>query len=134
MSFTDPYGLRPLTAHEKCLLSPFIPEIDLENADLRDGKVPWYLGKDYRGITRGNKIFLRPGEYAADTVAGIALLGHELVHVGQYREGMNWLKYLWSTRKGYFESKYEIPAYDKQREILGDLTEEDIEACKPCEQ
>jgi len=44
LSLTDPYGLRPLTALEKCLLSPYIPEVDLENADLRDGKVPWYLG------------------------------------------------------------------------------------------
>lgn len=134
MSFTDPYGLRPLTEREKCLLRPYIPEVDLQNADLRDGKVPWYLPKKFRGITRGNKIFIRPGGYASDTVGGIALLGHELVHVGQYRQGMNWLKYVWSTRKGYFNSKYEIPAYDIQLQIQRELTDEDLEECEPCEQ
>lgn len=134
LSFTDPFGLRPLTAREMCLLSPYIPEVDLENADLRDGKVPWYLGKKFDGITRGNKIFFRPGVYDADTADGIALLGHELVHVGQYREGMNWLKYLWSTRKGYYPSKYETPAYDLQRKIKAELTDEDVKECDPCQQ
>jgi hypothetical protein len=134
LTYTDPYGLRPLTAREKCLLSPYIPEVDLENTDLRDGKVPWYLRKKFDGITRGNKIFFRPGVYESDTVDGIALLGHELVHVGQYREGMNWLKYVWSTRKGYFNSKYEIPAYDIQAQIQREFTDEDIEDCESCGQ
>lgn len=63
--------------------------------------MPWYLGQDFEGITRGNDIYFRPGVYDSTTPAGIAVLGHELVHVGQYRGGMNWLEYLWSTRHDY---------------------------------
>jgi hypothetical protein len=96
--------------------------VDLGNADVHDGEVPWYLGKDYDGITRGNDIYFRPGVYDGNTATGIALLGHELIHVGQYRNGMNWISYTWSTRNGYAESPYEQEAYAKQRQILMELT------------
>ena len=43
----DPDGLRPLTACEKAALKPFIPQIDLDNANLHDGEVPLYLQKDF---------------------------------------------------------------------------------------
>jgi RHS repeat-associated protein len=75
ISDADPLGLRPLTQCEKDLLRPYIPDVDLNNADLHDGKVPWYLGKDYAGITRGNDIYFRPGQYDPTTPAGIAILG-----------------------------------------------------------
>ena len=82
---SDPLGLRSLNATEKCKLKAYIPQVDLDNADLHDGQVPWYLGNDFDGITRGNDIYFRAGYYDENTAAGIALLGHELVHVGQYR-------------------------------------------------
>jgi RHS repeat-associated protein len=122
ISESDPLGLRPLTATEKCKLKPYIPQTDLDNADLHDGQVPWYLGKDFAGITRGNDIYFRPGVYDGTTAAGIGILGHELVHVGQYRNGMNWLTYLWSTRKGYMNSPYEKAAYALENTIVNDLT------------
>jgi hypothetical protein len=53
------------------------------------------------------------------------LLGHELVHVGQYREGMNWTTYLLSNPMGYDKnSRYEKPAYGMQKRILDDLTKQ----------
>jgi len=58
------------------------------------------------------------------------LLGHELVYVGQYRQGMNWIKYLWSTRNGYMNSKYEKPAYDLQSQIQKDLTDGGFGGCE----
>jgi hypothetical protein len=122
IDFTDPLGLRPLTDCEKQLLAPYIPKIDLDNADLRDGHVPWYLGKNYVGITRGKKIFFRPGVYDSSTVQGLATLGHELVHVGQYRRGLNWLKYIWASRNGYDKNPYEKPAYETEDEIMKHLT------------
>jgi RHS repeat-associated protein len=123
ISNIDPLGLRALTDCEKSLLTPYIPQVDLDNADLHDGEVPRYLPSDMAGITRGNDIYFRPGVYEGGTVAGTALLAHELVHVGQYRNGMTWYKYLWSTRKGYSEdSKYEKPAYALERQVNGDLT------------
>ena len=132
LSLVDPLGLRPLTQCEKDLLRPYIPQIDLDDADLHDGQVPWYLGQDFEGITRGNDIYFRPGVYDSTTPAGIAVLGHELVHVGQYRGGMNWLEYLWSTRHGYANSKYEIPAYAMQSRIEQDLEKAHSKGCPAC--
>jgi RHS repeat-associated protein len=123
ISNIDPFGLRALNDCEKSLLSPYIPQVDLDNADIHDGEVPWYLPDDMAGITRGNDIYFRPGVYEQGTVAGVALLAHELVHVGQYRNGMTWYKYLWSTRKGYSRnSKYEKPAYDLEDKVTKELT------------
>jgi hypothetical protein len=93
------------------------------------GQVPFYLGKDYGGITRGNDIYFRPDQYDPTTAAGLSLLGHELVHVGQYRNGMTWASYIWSTRHGYESSPYEKEAYAMQRRILNDLAASNFEGC-----
>jgi len=130
IEFTDPFGLRPLTGCEKQKLAPYIPKIDLDKADLHDGKVPWYLGKGYDGITRGNNIYFRPDVYDPSTVAGLALLGHELVHVGQYRQGLTWLKYLNASRHGYDKNPYEAPANDIQNRIKNELKK----GCRECSQ
>jgi hypothetical protein len=103
-------------------LKPYIPQTDLDNADLHDGQVPWYLGKDFAGITRGNDIYFRPGVYDGSTASGIGILGHELVHVGQYRNGMTALSYLLSTLHGYMNSPYEKAAYALENTIVNDLT------------
>ena len=114
--------MRPLTECEKTLLAPYIPKIDLEHAQVHEGRVPWYLPKRFVGITRGNDIYFRAHAYNPGTAQGVALLGHEMVHVGQYRLGMTAIKYLWSSRKGYStETKYERPAYALERKILRDL-------------
>jgi len=46
-------------------------------------------------------------------------LGHELVHVGQYRQGMSVFDYLGEAAVNGDgpANKYEGPAYKKQREI-----------------
>ena len=85
--------------NEKGTLSPYIPKVDLDNADLHVGEVPWYLPNSMAGITRGNDIYLR--SYDSSTINDIATLGHELVHVGQYREGATAFSFLWSYRYGY---------------------------------
>jgi len=124
INLIDPFGLRPLTACEKKALAPYIPKIDLDNADLHDGKVPWWLGKEFEGITLENDIYFRPGVYDSSTVEGLAVLGHELVHVGQYRQGMTRVKYLLASTKGYDKNPYEKPAYAKQDEISKSLTKD----------
>ena len=88
---TDAFGLRPLTDCEKAKLGPYIPKTDLDNADIHDGDVPWWFklaSKRYRAVTVGNDVYFRPGVYDPTTVDGLAHLAHELVHVGQYRNGM----------------------------------------------
>ncbi len=115
-NWTDPFGLRPLTQCEKQALAPYIPQIDLDNADLHDdGKVPkWFLDKKADGVTDGNHIYFRPGAYNPSVPEGLAGLGHELVHVGQYRrKELTKLKYLIEAAKhgSGRENKYERPAY-----------------------
>lgn len=113
---------RKLNSYERQALAPYIHPADLDAAILHIGIVPFYLLKRFSGITRGRHIYFREGAYDATSAAGLALLGHELVHVGQYREGMNWLTYLWSARRGYFNSTYEISAFAMQARILKDLS------------
>jgi hypothetical protein len=113
---------RPLSADERQTLAAYIPAVDLESAVLHEGTVPFYLPPRYRAIARGTHIYFRPGVYNAAEPAGLALLGHELVHVGQYRDGMTWLSYLWSARRGYSRSPYEWAAFEMQSRIFEDLT------------
>ena len=113
---------RPLNEDEKEKLSPYIPQEDLDNAILHDGKVPWYTPDWAAGIVRGNHIYLR--RYNPGTPEGFAVLGHELEHVRQYREGMTLAGYIWSCIRngGYLKSPYEISAMDMQSRIEADLT------------
>ncbi len=104
------------------MLAPYIPAVDLETAVLHEGVVPCYLPRRYHAIARGRHVYFRPGIYDPSRPEGLALLGHELVHVGQYRGGMTWLSYLWSARGGYLASPYERAATAMQARILNDLT------------
>ena len=134
INLSDPSGLRPLTECEKNGLGPYIPKVDLDNANLHDGEVPFYLQEGYDGITRGDDIYFRPGVYDSTTAEGLALLGHELVHVGQYRNGMTAASYIWSTRNGYMKSPNEIDAYGLQKkiqEILKQNVDSGICGCQP---
>jgi RHS repeat-associated protein len=134
VNYTDQTGLdpegRPLTKCEKSLLKPYIPQIDLDNAQLTDGSVPWWLLSDKGGVTVYNNIYFRPGQYAPGTSAGTAALGHELTHVKQFRQGMTIPGYFWSAKGGYNNSPYEIEAYRVQNQIRRDL---DNSKTKPCD-
>jgi len=123
---------RGLTVAEISVLSPYIPQADLENAVLHTGHVPWYLPRRFGAIVRGNDIYFRSDVYAGGTAAGLALLGHELTHVGQYRTGMTAVRYLCSVMRGYMNSRYEKAAYGVQARILGDLSDA-IETAGLCE-
>ena len=102
---------RRLTAQEKAALQSCIPQRDLEKAKVHDGRVPWYLPARFAAITRGNRIYLRPGACRTGTVDGLALLAHELAHVGQYRQGATWISFLLSyARHGYWNSPLEVQA------------------------
>lgn len=121
--YTDPFGLRPLTECEKRRLGPYVPKVDLENADLHDGEVPDWLNPDADAVTLGNDIYIRPDVYDPTTPAGLALLGHELIHVGQYRAGMTYLDYIWESLFNGWKlgNKYENPAYEMQGNIAEEL-------------
>jgi Domain of unknown function (DUF4157) len=103
---------RPLSAAERQRYAPHFATEVLESARVVDGHVPFWLRPDMLGVTLGHRIYLRPGAYDPACLDGIALLGHELVHVRQYREGMTVLGYLWASRRGYRRNRYEIEAYE----------------------
>jgi hypothetical protein len=112
---------RSLTDAEKTALKAYVPHIDLQSAVLHEGTVPWYLPRRFIGIVRGRHVYFRRDAYVPGSAEGLELLGHELTHVTQYRQGMTVLKYLWSTRRGYWNSRYEREAFDVQARIRRDL-------------
>lgn len=130
MSSPDRRRGRPLSTLEKEALAPYIATVDLHSAVLHEGTVPRYLPGRFQAIARGNHIYFRAGVYDPSRPEGLALLGHELVHVGQYRRGMTWLRYLWSVRRGYSRSPYERDALAMQMRIFAALGE-DVSAITP---
>ncbi len=108
---------RALTVEERTLYAGDFPSEVLDSARIYEGKVPWWLRSDMDGITLGNKIYFREGVYTPGTAGGVQILGHELVHVQQYAEGMTIPSYLWESRRGYWNNRYEVEAYAKDRRI-----------------
>jgi Domain of unknown function (DUF4157) len=108
---------RPLTLQERTLFKPYFAHIVLERARIIDasfgGSVPFWLRRDMCAVVLGNKVYFRAGVYQPNTKRGAELLGHELVHVSQFLHGMTWWRYIWSCRKGYRRSPYELEAYAK---------------------
>ena len=106
---------RPLTDFEKGILKRFIPEQDLDSARLVIGDMPFWLPKQDIGLTLYNTIYL--ASYDPLNMADIATLGHELTHVGQYRNGLNIFSYGLSCRHGYWNSPLEKAAYAMEAKI-----------------
>ena len=104
---------RQLTPAEREIFKPYFANIVIEQARIIDGHVPFWLLRGMGAVVLKNKIYIRRGLYRANTKQGVELLGHELAHVSQFLHGMSYLKYLWSCRKGYHQSAYEIDAYAK---------------------
>jgi RHS repeat-associated protein len=114
---------RPLTPYEKQCLAKYIPQEDLDNTTFYPDSTPWYLQPGYGGITLGNTVHLDAGTYKYGTPAGIAVLGHELAHVGQYRTGSTVFNFAGEGIKGggHDGSSLETPAIDLQKRIYEDL-------------
>ena len=104
---------RTLTVQERTIFKPFFANIVLERARIVDGRVPFWLRRDMCAVVLGDCVYLRAGAYHPNTKRGAELLGHELTHVSQFLHGMSLGSYLWSCRKGYRNSPYEIEAYAK---------------------
>ena len=112
---------RVLTEAEREIFEPHFPAAILDSARIFDGWVPWWLSEKMIAVVRGHKIYIRKGEYVPGTARGVEVLGHELVHVEQYANGLNVARYAWANRKGYSENKYEKEAYAKD-----DIVREDF--------
>lgn len=104
---------RPLTDQEKAIYKPYFASNVIEQARIIDGRVPFWLSRKMCAVVLKHRIYFRQGYYQPNTPQGVALLGHELAHVSQFLHGMSYLKYIWSCRKGYHCSPYEVDAYAK---------------------
>jgi RHS repeat-associated protein len=121
LELVDPLGLRPLTACEKERLHPYFPGKDLDNVDLRDGEVPWWLRRDMDAVTIKKHIWTRPGYYDPSTNLGLSKLAHEMEHVEQYGMGMSVLGYLFAGSNGYDNNPFEQVAYSRETSVRRDL-------------
>jgi hypothetical protein len=83
----------------------------------------------FSGITLENDIYARPNVYDPTRAAGLAFLGHELTHVGQFRNGMTRIGYLRMAFRDYENSRPEVPAFSLQAEIQAELTAADFAGC-----
>ena len=104
-------------------MQPYFAHIVLERTRIVDGRVPFWLRSDMCAVVLGNTIYFRAGYYQPNTPQSASLLGHELTHVSQFLHGMTLFKYVWSCRKGYMQSPYEIEAYAKGRLIAQNFNE-----------
>ncbi|MYH14261.1 MAG: DUF4157 domain-containing protein, partial [Gammaproteobacteria bacterium] len=109
---------RPLTEEEMAIFAEHFDAEVLESAVVYDGRVPWWLRGDAVAVVRGNRIYIRPNKYFPGTATGVKLLAHELVHVEQYRKGMNLLTYSVANRRGYWKNRYEVEARDRADAIV----------------
>lgn len=114
---------RPLSETEQHYFSPYFQAETISQAILIEGYVPFWLRKRMCAVVLGKRIYIRAGIYQPDTLAGVTLLAHELTHVEQFLTGMNVLKYLWASRRGYACNPYEIEAYQKAAFISQQLAE-----------
>jgi hypothetical protein len=112
---------RRLSDEEHARYAPFFEPELLAAVRLFDGHVPFWLRPDMLGVTLGPRIHFRPGAYDADTADGIELLGHELAHVHQFRQGMTVWRYLWASRRGYRRNRYEVEAFARGATIRAAL-------------
>lgn len=104
---------RPLSTQERTLFKPYFAQVVLNKARIIDGKVPFWLRKEMCAVVINHRIYFRANAYLPNTKSGATLLGHELTHVSQFLHGMTLWTYIWSCRKGYMQSPYEIEAYAK---------------------
>jgi hypothetical protein len=111
---------RTLTQQERAIFQPYFASNVLNEARIIDGCVPFWLRRNMCAVVLGPRVYLRAGAYQPNTKRGVELLGHELTHVSQFLHGMGLLDYIWSCRKGYRNSPYEIEAYAKGR-LIADL-------------
>jgi hypothetical protein len=112
---------RRLSDQERARYAPFFEPELLDSVRVVEGHVPFWLRPDMLGVTLGPRIHFRPGAYDAGTADGIELLGHELVHVQQFRRGMTVWRYVWASRRGYRRNRYEVEAYARGATIRAAL-------------
>ncbi len=107
------------------MLREFVPERDLRVARVVTGR-PWcWLPRviGMSAITFAPVVIFRGGRFQPGTAKGLALIAHEVLHIGQVRE-LGRVRFCWrylvgQLRCGFRHDRHalEIPCIERQREI-----------------
>jgi hypothetical protein len=127
-----------LPALVKCLLAPYFPGLDLEAIRIHEG-IPWYVPKAAVAYTDCYQLYFAPSCYDPYSVAGLALLGHELTHSLQYQTWGKWrfrasYSCLWalgllhyrSFEQAYGYNWFEVEARAMERRLYRDLVNRNL--------
>ncbi|MHC1725322.1 MAG: RHS repeat-associated core domain-containing protein [Syntrophobacteraceae bacterium] len=99
--------------------------IDYSNVTLQKG-VPFFprlFGAT--AYTSGNNIYWDPKTYLYPSIPFTAMVGHELIHVGQYAHySVFQLRYFFANIMdgGYLSNRFEVPAFAMQKQIEGGIS------------
>lgn len=124
-----------LTDCVKNYLSKFFDRKVLDSIRVDKDHLPFIAPSDARAFTNnGEVIAFNKGEYQPNTKRGIALIGHETVHIFQarkYGDATFGALYLGDSAAllyefknmdvAYLANRFEVEAFKKQREIEADL-------------
>ncbi len=129
----DKSKAQPLPDHVKEILAPYFPAFELDKIRVFEG-IPFYVTMDATAYTDGNHIFFKPGAFDPDSIAGIALIGHEVMHSVQFQQHGKWrfrARYLTNWGKqyqahrnlnhAYYYNEFEIEARAMEERIYSDL-------------
>ncbi len=86
------------------ILAMFFTPARIQNMSIHEGS---FVPSGMDAITFGNRVNFKKGKYNERTAAGIAAIGHEIVHAEQYeKEGLGGFLYKYVIKEG-------VPAYAK---------------------
>jgi hypothetical protein len=93
----------PLSPLLRARLAPYFPGLDFETVRLHEG-VPRYVRGRPRGYVNRHRVYLASGWAGGADAEFLALLAHELVHVGQYRDLGAW-RFRWAYLREYLAGR-----------------------------
>ena len=138
LRYVDASGLDPLPTCVVEALGPYFADVDWDEIDLelrlpRTAKA--FSAVEADAVTLGENIYMRKEAYDTSSYDGMALLGHEVVHVEQSKQAGGkwkfWRSYIgefWdnksegmSNSEAYNNISYEAAARKREAEIREDL-------------
>lgn len=123
-----------MPAFVRQLIQPYFPDFDLDSIRIYEG-IPWYVLMDAVAYTDRQMIYFKPGSYDEESLAGLALIAHEITHCWQYRQLGTW-RFRWqylrdwvhhfrrsgSFTKAYFNVRFEREARLVEQKVYEDLS------------
>lgn len=128
------HNVSRLPKEARGLLGPYFPGFNLTRIRIQEG-IPWYVVGRPRGYADRNKIYLAHGEFRIDTIEGMSLLAHEIVHCRQYEMFGVWNfraryigDYLMNLRRGmsldeaYLNIPFEVEARMIECQVFSEIS------------